>query len=132
MSLVNNKYTIEELEEYIANNELNSTDWYTISKYQKLTETFIEKYKDKVVWKSISKYQKLTEPFIDKHSDRVDWYSILKYKKVSYELLERHLYYYTLYQKNISNFINSEHLVKLQDVYKDKYYIDKLAYELNR
>ena len=48
---------ISELEEPI--------DWVEISVYQKLSESFIEKYSDKVNWYCVSVYQKLSESFID-------------------------------------------------------------------
>ena len=36
-------------------------DWYSISKYQKLSEEFIVKFQNKVNWYSISRKQKLSE-----------------------------------------------------------------------
>ncbi len=45
--------------------------WIFISMYQKLSEEFIEKYKDKVDWCWISLHQKLSEKFIEKYQDKV-------------------------------------------------------------
>ena len=38
---------------------------------QKLSESFIEKYKDKVYWSYISLYQTLSESFIEKHKNKL-------------------------------------------------------------
>ena len=120
MDLIDNKYSIDELEAFIDNNELTYNDWCNISVYQILTETFIEKYSDKIQWYITSAYQILSEAFIDKHSDRVNWYNIsynqilsepiiekykdkvvwhyiMLYQKLSYEFMEKHLYRYNLY-----------------------------------
>ena len=64
-------------------------DWYRISKYQKLSESFIEKYSDKVDWIYISKYQKLNESFIEKHSDKVIWYCISRDQKLTESFIEK-------------------------------------------
>src|SRR5574344_2919093 len=47
----------------------DNVKWNNISKYQKLSEEFIEKHKDKLNWDKISEYQKLREPFIEKYKD---------------------------------------------------------------
>lgn len=44
----------------------NYKDWVDLSQYQKLSENFIEKFKDKVDWFLISIYQKLSEDFIER------------------------------------------------------------------
>ena len=54
-------------------------NWYCISKHS-----------DKVNWYYISKYQKLSEKFIEKHSDKVDWTYISKYQKFSKKFIEKH------------------------------------------
>jgi len=59
----------------------DKVNWYTISKYQKLSEDFIEKYQDKVDWDYISKFQKLSEDFIEKYQDKVNWYRISSYRE---------------------------------------------------
>jgi hypothetical protein len=41
--------------------------------YQKLSEAFIEKYKDRVDWDYISKHQKLSHDFIIKYKDKIYW-----------------------------------------------------------
>ena len=46
--------------------ELDNINWKKISQYEKLSEEFIEKFKDKVNFWRISQYQKLSEEFIQK------------------------------------------------------------------
>jgi len=58
-------------------------NWYNISQYQKLSEPFIEKYKDFVDWYYISKYQFLSELFIGKYCARVNWREIFISQKLS-------------------------------------------------
>jgi hypothetical protein len=62
---------------------LNSTSWYYISEYQKLSESFIREFSDKVDWENISQFQKLSEEFIIEFFDKVNWYNISKYQKLS-------------------------------------------------
>ena len=54
-----------------------------INKDQKLPESFIEKFKDKINWEYISQYQKLSENFIEKFKDKVNWQYISQYQKLS-------------------------------------------------
>jgi hypothetical protein len=66
----------------------NKVHWGNISKYQVLTETFIEKFQHEfqklttcfiskfcnmVNWENISYYQVLTETFVDLYPDKVVW-----------------------------------------------------------
>lgn len=51
-------------------------DWPKLSANVKLSEEFIDNYRNKVDWYYISKFQKLSEPFIEKHKDRVNWHHI--------------------------------------------------------
>lgn len=55
--------------------------WELVVKYQKLTETFMDTYGDRMGWGEISRYQKLTKEFIIKHKDKVDWWNILIYQE---------------------------------------------------
>ena len=64
--------------------------WRYISRCQKLSEEFIEKYSDKVDWWYISVYQTLSEKFIEKHYDKVNLDRILQYQKLSEEFIEKH------------------------------------------
>src|SRR5574343_458953 len=82
---------IKDIEKFFEENMDNiKVDWYCISEYQKLSESFIEKYVDKVEWWYISVYQKLSEEFIEKHGDKVNWDCISAYQKLSEEFIEKH------------------------------------------
>ena len=63
--------------------------WYNISCHQKLSESFIEKFKDKVDWVTISAFQKLSESFIEKFKDNVSWYDISCHQKLSESFIEK-------------------------------------------
>jgi hypothetical protein len=79
-----------EIEYIIRNFELNQDNWFYISKCQKLSDSFIEKYKNFVDWHWICKYQNISESFIEKHSDKVCWDYIYKYHILSEEFKEKH------------------------------------------
>jgi len=79
-------------------------DWFYISKYQKLSESFIREFEDKVNWNRISLYQKLSESFIREFEDKVDWYWVSEYQKLSEEFIREFQdkvdwYYISEYQK---------------------------------
>ena len=94
-------------DENIGNFDIN---WVYISKYQKLSEEFIEKYNDKVDWSRISSNQKLSEEFIEKYYDKVDWWNISKYQTLSEEFIEKYIdksnwFWISNYQKLSKEFI---------------------------
>jgi len=70
--------------------KLHKYHWDYISKYQKLNEQFIEKYKDYINWNYISEYQNLSEDFIQKHKDLVNWNYISKFQKLSEVFIQKH------------------------------------------
>ena len=80
----------QKLSEEFIEKYIDKVDWFYISIFQKLSESFIEKHIDKADWYYISKYQILSESFIEKHSDKVDWYWILKYQKLSKKFIRKH------------------------------------------
>ena len=47
--------------------------WGYISSRQKLSESFIREFRDKVNWWNISMYQNLSEEFIYEFRDKVNW-----------------------------------------------------------
>lgn len=128
MNLVDNKYSISEIEEYIANNNLTVIDWYIISTYQILTDDFIKKYANKLGILALCSNTNIT---------------------ITFELLESILYNFNLYyiSENIRNDVNSnftknevikDTLIKNNEVfklfiekYKSKYEIDKLSCEMD-
>ncbi len=59
--------------------------WDYVSKYQILSERFIESHIDEVNWYMIFKHQKLSEEFIEKYAHKVYWLSISKSQKLSEE-----------------------------------------------
>ena len=69
--------TEQERLEYL-NKELNTNytsleevDWDYISQYQKLSESFIIEFQDKVYWCDISTYQNLSKEFLREFKDRI-------------------------------------------------------------
>lgn len=55
---------------YKSNKDIN---WSSILQFYKLSEDFIEEFKNVIDWKQLSFFQPLTEEFIRKYEDRVDW-----------------------------------------------------------
>ena len=79
--------SIDDFEENI------NVNWVWISQYQNLSESFIEKFKDKVDWGWISEFQKLSENFIEKFKDKVDWGWISAYQNLSESFIEKYKCY---------------------------------------
>ena len=61
----------------------DKVNWNYISRYQKLSESFIREFQDKVNWDYISYYQKLSEEFIREFQDKVIWDYISYNQKLS-------------------------------------------------
>ena len=80
----------QKLSESFIGKHKDKVNWTYISMYQKLSEEFIEKHCNKVNWNFISNYQILSEEFIDKYSNKVNWFCISKYQKLSEEFIEKH------------------------------------------
>ena len=78
------------LSETFIEKYIDRVDWYFISICQNLSEDFIDKHTDKVDWDSISICQNLSEDFIDKHTDKVDWNSISIYQHLSENFIDKH------------------------------------------
>ncbi len=70
--------TLENYKEILG--DLDNADWLRISKYQKLSESFIEKFQDKVDWSGISMCQVLSGDFIEKFTNNVNWYCVPEYQ----------------------------------------------------
>jgi hypothetical protein len=88
LDLENKRYTEKVLEEHI--DAFNQNDWNNISEHQELSESFIEKYEDKVNWYYISMSQTLSETFIEKHADKISWFLISQYQKFSIPFIKKH------------------------------------------
>ena len=100
----------QKLSEEFIEKYSDRVDWNYMSRYQKLSEEFIEKYSDRVNWDYISAYQKLSENFIEEHVDEVDWHYISKCQKLSEEFIEKYSDrviwdYMSSYQKLSEEFI---------------------------
>lgn len=100
----------QKLSESFIEKYQDKVDWMSISEGQKLSEQFIDKFKDKVDWDYISIYQNLSEPFIDKYKDKVNWVWISKYQKLSESFIGRYQdkvdwVYISAYQKLSESFI---------------------------
>lgn len=83
------KKEAEEIKKVFEYDFLGKT-WSDISRYQKLSEAFIEKYSDRVDWNYMSRYQKLSEEFIEKYSDRVIWKYVSAYQIITPEFAKKH------------------------------------------
>ena len=72
---------------YNKNNEIddfteNNFNWRDISRYQYLSESFIEKFQDKVDWFYITEYQVISEPFIEKFYNYINLDNLFIYNKL--------------------------------------------------
>jgi len=83
--------TEEIIEKYIKGNRLTDLSWYYIVSTQKLSEQFIEKYKDNLEWRKVCRYQDLSEKFIEKYKDKVYWSIIIESQKISQSFIDRHI-----------------------------------------
>ena len=110
---------IKDIEKFFDENVDNfEVDWFWISTQQKLSESFIEKHKDKIDWDCISKCQKLSESFIEKYIDKVDWSYISAYQTLSEEFIEKYFdkvdWYYILVNQKLSKEFRQKHNNKLK------------------
>lgn len=73
--------------------------WDRILKRVKLPECFLLEmvsWFDDLAWDAISKYQVLSESFIEHYVNKLDWENILLYQNVSSKFLSKHNSYYSL------------------------------------
>ena len=107
----------QTLSEEFIEKHIDKVYWGNISINQKLSESFIERNIGEIEWDWISGYQKLSESFIGKHKDKVNWYNISKHQTLSEEFIEKHIdkvywYYISIYQKLSEEFIE-KHIDKV-------------------
>jgi hypothetical protein len=50
---------------------LGRPNWNLISQYRKLSEDFIQEFKDTVTWQKIINYQGLSEDFLEEFKDKI-------------------------------------------------------------
>lgn len=124
----------EEVLEYYINNYTN-VNWVLISRLQKLSEPFIEKYKDNVNWSNISRYQVLSVQFIIKYIDKIDWIDLFNNINIdiSYEFTLEYLYKFSLYDvyHHLTDMKHKPVLENIINEFPDKFIMDKVSYELN-
>lgn len=92
----------------------NDDLWDNIACYQKLSEDFIDEYKDKLQWIYLSSNQRLSEKFMEKHLDYLDWIYVSQYQKLSPEFMKKYenkLDWNCVlkYQKNIPGYLVYKH-----------------------
>ena len=80
----------ENLSESFIEKYADKLDWDRISFKQKLSEPFIEKFADRVNWAGVSASQKLSEPFIAKYADKVEWNFISEHQTLSESFIEKY------------------------------------------
>jgi hypothetical protein len=68
--------------------QVGFSPWWNIAICQKLSESFIREFQDKLKWKMVSSHQKLSENFIREFQDKVKWNKIKKYQNLSKEFIE--------------------------------------------
>ena len=106
----------------IEKNNSDKVNWIDISRYQKLKENYIRKFKDKVDWMNISYAQKLSEKFIREFQDKVEWYFISQNQKLSENFIREfkdkvNWNYISYAQKLSENFIREfQDKVNWQDI----------------
>jgi hypothetical protein len=82
----------EKLSEDFIRKFKDKFDWRVLSYFQKLPEDLIREFKDKVDWMGVSVYQKLSEDFIEEFQDKVSWGHIASHQKVSKKFSEKFAY----------------------------------------
>ena len=104
----------ERLSEEFIEKFQDKVNWKNISFNQRLSEDFIEKFQDKVNWENISKHQKLSEEFIEKFQDKVDWDGIST-KQLSEEFIEKYQDKLNWYNISFFHDLTEEFIEKFQD-----------------
>lgn len=117
-SFDNNPYRNLKLSNEIISN-LTEPNWESISKYQKLSDSIIRQFSDKIDWDYISMYQHLSEDIVKEFENKVNWYCIFKYQPLSEEFIRQYkhksnLEWISKYQRLSSDFIK-EFKVKIPE-----------------
>lgn len=89
--------TIQYFSDTVLEKLLNDEYSFVISRYQNLSESFIDKHKDELNWNIISEYQTLSEDFIETHKSYVIFKFLMKNEKLSQDFIYK-------YKKEISWF----------------------------
>jgi hypothetical protein len=89
-------------------------DWNYVCTYQRLSENFIEKMKSRVKWYYISENQELSEEFIDRWQNFVIWSCISSYQKLSIDFLEKFQDKINWHSYSQNNILNEKILKKFE------------------
>lgn len=105
-------------EEWLRNNtfRFKKREWTYISRYQKLSESFIEEFKNKVNWERIVMHQNVSREFVDKFNKKINWQRISMEKQTE-EFLEKYkdkiLWMYAT-QENLA-VMSDDFILKMED-----------------
>ena len=126
---------------------IKKEQWVDISADQKLSESFIREFQDKVDWLNISASQKLSEDFIREFKNEINWYCISAHQKLSENFIrefKNYVYWHciSVFQKLSENFIREfqdkvdwDYISEYQKLsenfireFKDKLNLNKIKY----
>lgn len=92
-------------------------DWDNISRYQKLSPSFMKTYADDLDWVTMSRYQILPEYLIEIYQYRVDWTDIMKYQTLTDQFKSNHKFNYCLKDELFPNW-NIKDIEEFKDIEK--------------
>lgn len=126
--ITSRKLSEEFIEKYIV-----TTDkyWEEISRFQNLSESFMDKYKDKLNWDMMMISQAMSEEFIISHIDYINWKSLSIYKRdylsADFLLKYKDKVHWDIISDKYKYFSNEDleklHDLILWDTYINKHYI---------
>lgn len=67
----------------------SESEFYMLPIWQKLSCSFIKKFKNKLNWMAISGHQKLTLSFLEEFQNKVDWEDISRCQKLTLPIMKR-------------------------------------------
>ena len=100
---------------------LTKDDWNRISRYNTLSEEFIEEFADKVNWSTISYAQTLSEDFIRKFQHKMDWYYISAFQKLSEDFIREYQHKVNWYGISMCQKLSEDFMREFQDKVDWKY-----------
>lgn len=89
------KLSIETIEKIIDNYDLDLNDWENLSYYQKLSESFVDKYSSKLNWNLISANKNLSLNLFRKFSYKLNWHDFFTTKNHLKDLQKNFLIKFT-------------------------------------
>lgn len=134
-------YSIEEFNRTFDDSSITSFSYFITHRCSdEVLEYYIESYQD-IYWTTISIYQPLSNDFICKYGGKLKWYSLFNNEMLdlTYDIIVKNIYHFNLYdiqlKLNKPKHISNKYIPFLDNLikeFKDKYNIDKLAYEFNK